>query len=521
MCLDNTSNYILLYFVIQKDKLYSVGLHLLSNIRVTHSGLVNLLTGLARVVAAFVFITLVTRSLSVEEFGQYNLVLSITVYVVTSHWIISYWTTREIARGNTSGKTAILSSGIFSSIGTFIFLIIGMSVSNSSNLELNTIILAGALIPLQFLHNILNHISVGWRPQIASYGNLFLELAKVPLAFLFLFMFGMELNGVFLSLILGFLASISIMLYFNRNQLRVGFSLTILKTWLSRFWLPGYQMLATIIYTFDFLIVVILASPEVVGFYAAILAIGSLVSHSNLVTVGAYPKLLGNGRGKYLNENFRLLLYFSILFSTLSIVFAKAGLFILNPIYEVVSVGVIFITIRYFLFNISYNFNSMLRATETIDEKQNPTIGEFLKSKLFKIPTIQLFQYVSYILILTVSLLLIKSPSSSDLVIFWSIISLLAQIPNTLLICIWMKKEKLIQINFITILKYFVAAVPIYFFNDFLTNIFLDYNANIFILVPQILLILSICILSYVGITFLIDGNTRQLLKSIVNELKK
>ena len=493
----------------------------MSNIRVTHSGLVNLLTGLARVVAAFVFITLVTRSLSVEEFGQYHLVLSITVYVVTSHWIISYWTTREIARGNTSGRTAILSSGIFSSIGTLIFLIIGISVSNSSNLELNTIILAGALVPLQFLHSILNHIAVGWKPQIASYGNLFLELTKVPLAFLFLFMFGMELNGVFLSLILGFLASISIMLYFNRNQLRTSFSLTVLKTWLSRFWLPGYQMLATIIYTFDFLIVVILASPEVVGFYAAILAIGSLVSHSNLVTVGAYPKLLGNGRGKYLNENFRLLLYFSILFSTLSIVFAKAGLFILNPIYEVVSVGVIFITIRYFLFNISYNFNSMLRATETIDEKQNPTIGEFLKSKLFKIPTIQLFQYVSYILILTVSLLLIKSPSSSDLVIFWSIISLLAQIPNTLLICIWMKKEKLIQINFITILKYFVAAVPIYFFNDFLTNIFLDYNANIFILVPQILLILSICILSYVGITFLIDGNTRQLLKSIVNELKK
>ena len=493
----------------------------MSNIRVTHSGLVNLFTGLARVVAAFVFITLVTRSLSVEEFGQYNLVLSITVYVITSHWIISYWTTREIARGNTSGRTAILSSGIFSSIGTLIFIIIGMSVSNSSNLELYTIILAGALVPLQFLHNVLNHISVGWKPQIASYGNLFLELAKVPLAFLFLFILGMELNGVFLSLILGFLASISIMLYFNRNQLRTGFSLTILKTWLSRFWLPGYPTMISIIYTFDFLIVTVLASPEVVGFYAAVLAIGSLVSHSKLVTVGVYPKLLGNDRGKYLNENFRLLLYFSILFSTVSIVFAKAGLFVLNPIYESVSMSVIFISIRYFLFNISDNFNSILRATETIDEKQNPTTREFLKSKLFKIPTIQLFQYVSYILILTVSLFLIKFPSTLDLVIFWSILSLLIQIPSTILICIWIKKEKLIQINSITIVKYFIAAVPIYFFIDFLNNTFLDYNANIFILAPQILLILTSCILSYVAITFLIDGSTRQLLKSIVGELKK
>ena len=487
----------------------------------THSGLVNLFTGLARVVAAFVFITLVTRSLSIEEFGQYNLVLSITVYVVTSHWIISYWTTREIARENMSGRTAILSSGIFSSIGTFIFIIMGMSISNSSNLELNTIILAGALVPLQFLHNVLTHISIGWRPQIASYGNLFLELAKIPLAFLFLFIFGMELNGVFLSLILGFLASTSIMLYFNRNQLRVSFSLTVLKTWLSRFWLPGYPTMIGIIHTLDFLIVAVLASSEIVGFYVAALAIGSLVSHSKLVIVGVYPKLLGNDRGKYLNENFRLLLYFSILFSTISIVFAKAGLFILNPIYAVVSVGVIFISMRYFLFNLYDNFQSILRATETIDEKQNPTTREFFKSKLFKIPTIQLFQYVSYILILTVSLLWMKFPSTLDLVIFWSILSLLLQIPSTLLICIWIKKEKLIQINFITILKYFIAAVPIYFFIDFLNNTFLDYTTNIFILAPQILLTLTICILSYIAITFLIDSNTRQLLKSIVGELKK
>ncbi len=492
----------------------------MSNIRVTHSGLINLLTGIARVASAFVFLTLVTRSLSVEEFGQYNLVLSITVYVITSHWVISYWITREIARGNTSGRTAILSSGIFSSIGTLVFLIIAMSISDSSNLELNIIFLAAALVPLQFLHNVLSHLSIGWKPQIASYGNLLLELTKIPLAFIFLIVFGMELIGIFLSLILGFFASISIMLYYNRNQIRVSFSKTILQTWLSRFWLPGYPTLISIIHTFDFLIVAILASPEVIGFYAAALAIGSLVSHSKLVTVGVYPKLLGNDRGKYLNENFRLLIYFSILFSTVSIVFAKAGLFVLNPIYQVLSIGVIFISFRYFLFNISDSFNSLLRATETIDENQNTTIQEFLKSKLFKVPTIQLFQYTAYILILTVSLLLVKFSSTLDLVIFWSMLSLLIQIPSTFIICIWIKREKLIQVNYITILKYFLAVIPIYFFIDFLNNTFLDYNSDVFVLAPRVLLILTICILSYVGITFLIDRNTKQLLKSIISELK-
>lgn len=473
-----------------------------------------------RVVASFIFITIVTRSLTVEEFGQYNLVLSIIVYVITSHWIISYWTTREIARGISSGKTAVLSSGLFSSVGTFAFIIVGFLVLDSSNLDLRLIILASALVPLQFSHNVLSHIATGWKPQIGSYGNLILELTRIPFIFIFLFLFEMDLEGVFLSLIMSFIASNLVMLYLNRNQLHVKFSLPIFKTWISRFWIPGYPTMISIIHTFDFLIVAVLTSPEIVGFYAAVLAIGSFVSHSKLVAIGVYPKLLGKDRGKYLNENFRILLYFAFLFSTISIVFAKAGLFVLNPAYETVSIGVIFISIRYFLFSIYENFNLMLRATETIDETKNPTVKDFLKSKLFKIPTIQLFQYTGYILILTLSLIFIKFSTTVDLILFWSIISLLTQIPSTILISIWLKKEKLIQIKFSTISKYLIALIPTYLLIDFLNTTFLNYNSNFFEFVPMVLLILVIGILSYVGITFLLDSNTRNLAKSILSELK-
>lgn len=493
----------------------------MSDIRVMHSGFINLFTGLTRVVVAFIFITLVTRSLSVDQFGQYSFVLSIVTYVVTSHWIISYWVTREIARGNSSGKTAILSSGLFSSVGTLILILVGISVLDTSNLDFSTIILAGIIVPLQFSHNVLSHIATGWKPQIGSYGNLILELTRVPLVFVFLYLFTMDLNGIFASLIFSFILSNGFMLYLNRKQLNTKFSLPILKTWISRFWIPGYPSLIGIIHTFDFLIVVILTSSEVVGFYAAALVIGSFVSHSNLVAIGVYPKLLGKERGKYLNENFRLLLYFALLFSTISIVFAKAGLFVLNPIYEVVSISVIFITIRYFLFSIYNNFNLILRATETIDETPNPTIKDFLKSKLFKIPTIQLIQYTSYILILTFSLIFIEFSSTVDLILFWSVLSLLTQIPSTLIISLWIKKENLIQVKFLTISKYIIALIPTYFLIDFLNNTFLNYNANFFEFVPIVLLILIIGILTYVGITFTIDTNTRKLLKSIINELKK
>jgi O-antigen/teichoic acid export membrane protein len=57
----------------------------MSSIKATRSGFVNLFTGMIRLVFAFIFITLVTRSLSVEQFGEYSFILSIIVYAVTSH----------------------------------------------------------------------------------------------------------------------------------------------------------------------------------------------------------------------------------------------------------------------------------------------------------------------------------------------------------------------------------------------------------------------------------------------------
>ena len=493
----------------------------MSSIKATRTGFINLFTGLTRLVFGFIFIILVTRSLSVEQFGEYSFILSVIVYAVTFHWIVSYWATRETARGYSSGKTAIISTGLFSSIGTVVFIIIGIYVLDETNLNLMTILLAAIIIPLQFIHTVSSNIAIGWKPQISSYGHLILELVKVPFVFIFLFIFDIGINGIFLSIIFAFIISNVTMLYFNRIKLRGKFSLFTLKTWIYRFWIPSYPTVIGIIHTLDFLIVVILASPEVVGFYAAALAIGSFVRHADLISIAVYPKLLGNDHSKYLNENFRLFVYVTLLFSVMIIALSKAGLYVLNPLYESVNIVVIFITIRYVLFSIYSNFWNMLRGTEKIDETKNPTIKDFIKSKLFKIPTIQLIQYSAYIVGLTISLVFIKFSNTTDLLIFWALISLIAQIPSTLIISIWVKKENLIQVNYLTILKYFIALIPTYFVIDFLNNNILDYSTNLFEFIPVVLLILFIGILTYVGTTLLLDFNTRNIVKSILSELKK
>ena len=85
------------------------------------------------IVTGLVFILIVTRSLSPEEFGTWSLIGSMIGYVMVSESIINFWTTREIARGKNIGK-----SSLFPSIGVSfalipIYLVISSVLSNESN----------------------------------------------------------------------------------------------------------------------------------------------------------------------------------------------------------------------------------------------------------------------------------------------------------------------------------------------------------------------------------------------------
>ena len=89
----------------------------MSKIRVTYSGLISFIIGLASLGTGLIFTLIVTRRLTPEEFGTWGLIGALTTYVIVIEPIISTWAIRETARGEKSGKTALLSSGMFSIVG--------------------------------------------------------------------------------------------------------------------------------------------------------------------------------------------------------------------------------------------------------------------------------------------------------------------------------------------------------------------------------------------------------------------
>ena len=123
----------------------------LSDIRVTYSGLIAVAAGLISVLTGAIFTLIVTRRLSPEEFGIWAIIGSMISYFLIAEPIISFWTTRQIARGEKIGRTSLFSSTFFSIGSIPIYLILSFYVSQISNLQYNTVILAALLLPVSFV----------------------------------------------------------------------------------------------------------------------------------------------------------------------------------------------------------------------------------------------------------------------------------------------------------------------------------------------------------------------------------
>ena len=151
----------------------------MSNIRVTYSGLISLASNLVSVITGLIFVIIVTRSLTPEEFGVWGLISGLLAYAVIISPIVCYWSTRETARGEESGKTAVSTNSMLSLLGVTIYLIISYFVARQSNFDESVILLAVILIPVIFLNDILIAIIRGWKTHILNYGLLSFEISKI------------------------------------------------------------------------------------------------------------------------------------------------------------------------------------------------------------------------------------------------------------------------------------------------------------------------------------------------------
>ncbi len=495
----------------------------MSGIRLTYAGLLALVIRLASVITGIIFTIIVTRNLTLEEFGLWRLIGGLISYVVIVEPVANYWVTRQIARGEEAGKTGIFTNGIFAAGASTAYIAMISFVSGATGSNYNLLLLSTILIPVTYISNTLEAINLGYKPQATSYGFIAFELAKIPMGLLLVEATRMGLAGAILATFVAFLARDFVLVYNAREKLRAKFSPALVKNWLRLSWLPLYNNIAGMILTLDVLLFsLIVGSVKPLAFYAAATAITAVIANSSGISQALYPKLLAENKKEYVEIALRRTFLFSIPILTAVIIYAKASLFILNPIYAA-AVPVVYISaftsLAYVISTIMYN---VVGAIERVDINLNSRIMDYVKSRLFIIPTLTYIQYGSYIGLLVTMLFIIKPLILEDLqlIVLWVIIGLITQIPFT--IYSWRLAVKSLSFKFpwISIGKYSlisgIAATIMLILNDHI----LIYNNSIYIFAPRLAATLSIAGGIYFSILYAIDADFRVLASAIVKELK-
>ena len=494
----------------------------MSGIRVTYSGLISFGIGISTIITGLIFTLIVTRELSAEELGIWTLIGGLLVYAVVIEPVISYWTTREIARGEQSATTSLISSTILSALGVAIYLIVVFFVSLETKVDSQVLYFAAIMIPITFINRILSAINYGWKAHTASYGILGFEISKIPLGLIFVYYFELGIYGAITAMTLGYICSSIILAYYAREKIQKSFNIYFIRKWFKLFWLSLYPQATNFILKLDVLVFTVITGSVIgLAYYTVSLTVSSLVAQSAGISRAVYPKLLSENKPEILQENLVRVFYFAFPLTAISLTFTQPALFALNPIYKIATLVVLFMTMKMFSTNIFSIFYQALLGIEKVDVNEKSTFKDYVKSKLFLLPTVNIIRSIIYIIGLIVLLFSIRDQFSDlDIVIFWAVIAFAIEIPFTTYSYLLVQRNFNLKINKIPILKYclitFLVFIPMYF----VTEEFLVYTPSIFEFLPQLMLFVFTAIGLYLIATYAMDSKTRVLIKSIINEIR-
>lgn len=491
----------------------------MDDIRVTYSGLLGFAVAIGGMVAGLAFTIIVTRQLSPEEFGVWAVIGSMTSYSLTAEPVISYWTTRQIARGKPVGKTSMVSTSMFAGGSIPVYL---MSIYLFTGIEaafFDSMLLGVLLVPALFVKYTLSSINMGYRPHAVSVAIAALQATKIPAGLALVFFLGLGLEGAILAIFAAYLVDIVVQLCYARPRLAVRLDFTYLWGWIRQSWIPLYGRISGVLYTLDIILYTAITGSVVgAAYYAAALVAAKMVIHTNQVSQALYPKLLAEGSRDHISENFTLLMYFAIPLLVLSILFSRHAMFLLNPEYVVAWAAGALLAVAMFL-QVLMNFaRNVLRGIDGVDLEERPSYSALLKSRLFLVATIDNVYYIVYLVALVASLYIFRDMPEPMLVVVWSSVMLAVSGPFLLYFALLVRRHSPFRPSG-NILRYVGGAACMAAVFLITNDTLVVFDISIYSYLPGLLSELAVCCLTYLGITYAIDRKTRLLFRRVISEI--
>ncbi|MEM1574679.1 MAG: hypothetical protein QXF09_00190 [Nitrososphaerota archaeon] len=484
-------------------------------IRLRYTGLIAFSSRIFSIFTGLIFITTVTRNVPVYDFGIWQYISQLISYFLFPLCIISYWSTRYIARNIKVGKTSLLLTSLFSMIAFIFFLIISPYVAKGVNADIAFFILGSLILVFLSLINGLESIAHGYKPHVPSYGFIIFEIIKVILGIITVFYMRTGLYGALTSLLIAYVAQSIFLLIVLKDEIHGNFNLEITKKWFKMGWVPFYNNFSGFLTSLDILIVTLLtSSSEPIAFWKAATTVAIVIGYSNSLALALYPKLLSGGSGKDIENSFKLVLMFSIPLTIGAIILAEPLLRILRSEYVLAANILRICSISFLIGSLRSIIDSVIVGTESIDINENITFKKLLRSKLFLLPSLTYISNIFYLpLTYFITNYLLRDNSQQSFInipLYINVVGLIINI--AIFIYTFNLSKKIISYNFPikNVLRYIFSVI-------IMSLIIILFYPKTF---RETILLVGFGAMIYFSILLLIDEETRQLLKNSLKMLR-
>jgi len=484
-----------------------------SEIRLRYSGFILFTSKLLSVATGLAFVLMITRSVSKEEFGIWGNLNDVFSYFILLATVLPFWTTRFVARGHTgSAKTGLLANIFISIASSSIYLALLPTILSVLQIGSDYTILY-TIVSIQILElytiSALEAVLHAKQPQTIGYGLLIYEVCKVTLGFTLIIHLRLGLLGAIYSMISSYIIQIAFYIKISVNELKESVRWTYLKEWLKASPINLYNIVGSRIAGFT-LIFLFIYGELARSYYGAALTIANVIAYSTFLAYALYPKLLSKIDSQDISTSLKMVLMSTIPMTVGAIILSDSYLTILSSDYTEAKLVLSILAVHVFSLSLSEVFSTVVMGTEKIDVEARIAFKQLTKTRLFQIFTLPYVQS-AITLPTTFFVLFYVAKTPLEAATYLALISLI--VGSVMLLWRYLIARKCLTFSFPwkSITKYVMApaamATPLY-------------------IIPhptRLSLIVGLTILGgivYFATLAVIDWDTRELIKSIINEGK-
>ena len=143
------------------------------------------------------------------------------------------------------------------------------------------------------VNKILSSVTLGWKPQGVSYGQLVFGITQIILAVLFVMILKMSIVGVIYAVSISTFVSIIYLISYNKSKLNGSIKKELIKKWMKFSWVSLYPNIGQTIINLDIMVFSVITGSIIgISYWTATMIIVSISSSSQLISRATYSKLL-------------------------------------------------------------------------------------------------------------------------------------------------------------------------------------------------------------------------------------